>query len=229
MDNILDRFGLYDFFGLLIPGMSFWIMLFYMKFPMVDDGLPLSQTFKVIAFILFSYVVGSLMQETASWFDNKYKKMKIRIKTRENYLNTNPLFKGEELKAVRELANKLLGNEDIEDKKHSFSDEESYRLFNICKSHLENNNKMEKADKLDAIFAMSRDFIVCNIWIFCCLMITIIYTAVEKSFSWSLSYTVIIVYTFISSYIFYRRAKRYAKMRTRTIIRQYMDLKRNEI
>lgn len=227
MGNIFDRFGLYDFFGLLIPGMSFLIMLFYMNFPMIEDGrLPFSQTFKMIVFILFSYIAGSLMQETASWFDNECKKMKMRIKSRENYLNTNPLFEGEELKAVRKLANKLLGKEKTND---FFSDEESYKLFNICKSHLENNNKMEKADKLDAIFAMSRDFIVCNIWVLCCLIITIIYTLADKSFSFSLSYIVIIIYTLVASYIFYRRAKRYSEMRTRTIIRQYMDLNRNKI
>lgn len=205
--------------------MSFWIMLFYMKFPMIDEGLSLSQTFKVIAFILFSYIVGSLMQEIASWFDNEYKNMKVRIKSRDNYLNTNPVFKGEELKEVKGIANKLLNKEKTND---YFSDDEIYKFFNMCKSHLENNNKMAKANKLDALFAMSRDFIVCNIWIFCCLMITIIYTAVEKSFSWSSSYAVIIIYTFVSSYVFYRRANRYAKMRNRTIIRQYIDLKRNE-
>lgn len=224
MDNILDRFGLYDFFGLLIPGMSFWVMLFYMDFPIIKSGsFPSSQTFRVIVFVLLSYIVGSLMQETASCFDNKCKKMRMRIKARENFLNTNPLFKGEELEEVKKIANKLLDKEKTND---NFSDDESYKLFNICKSYLENNNKMEKADKLDAIFAMSRDFIICNICVLCCLMITIFYVVIKKSFSWPLSYTVILIYTLASSIIFYRRAKRYSEMRTKTIIRQYMDLKR---
>ncbi len=224
MDNILDKFGLYDFFGLLIPGMFFWIMLFYMDFPIINEEFSSSsEAFKVIIFILLSYIVGSLIQEAASCFDKKCKKMNMRIKARENYLTTNPLFKGEEFDDVKKIANKLL---DKENTNVNFKKSESYNVFNICKSYLENNNKIEKADKLNAIFAMSRDFIVCNVCIFGCLLITIIYRVVRGSFNWELSYTVILIYVIISSIIFYMRAKRYIELRTKTIIRQYMDLKR---
>lgn len=104
MDNMLDKFGLYDFFGLLIPGMTFWVLLFYMDSPMIQkEQLPSSQAFRIIVFILLSYIAGTLMQEMASWFDNNCKIMKIRINTREKFLSANFLFE----KAVYGFKNKI--------------------------------------------------------------------------------------------------------------------------
>lgn len=224
MDNILDKFGLYDFFGLLIPGMTFWIMLFYMNCPIIQkEQFPSSQTLRIIAFVLLSYIVGTLMQEMASWLDGNCKIMKMRIKARENFLTFDLLFKDEEYDEIKKVANKILGKAQTN---NSFSEGENYKIFNICKSHLENNNKMDKADKLDAIFAMSRDYIICNICILAGLIITVISKIIIEQFEWSWSYVVILLYVFGSSGIFYKRAKRYSELRTKTIIRQYMDLKR---
>lgn len=112
MDNILDKFGLYDFFGLLIPGMTFWVMLFYMDCPIIlEKQFPSSQTFRIFAFVLFSYIVGTLMQEMASWLDDNCKIMKMRIKARENFLTTNLLFKDEEYEEIKKAANKILEKE----------------------------------------------------------------------------------------------------------------------
>ena len=224
MDNILDKFGLYDFFGLLLPGMTFWVLLFYMNCPIIqEEQLPASQFFRIVAFILLSYIAGTLMQEIASWLDDKCKIMKMRINARENFLNSNLLFKEEEYEEIKKAANEILGKEQTN---NCFSKGENYKIFNTYKSHLENNNKMDKADKLDAIFAMSRDFIVCNICVIVCFGYTIANLIIIKQFKWSCSYTVILIYLFGSSAIFYRRAQRYSELRTKTIIRQYMDLKR---
>lgn len=225
MDNIFEKIGLYDFFGLLIPGMSFWIFIFYIDFPIIKEGiLPSSQTFRVIVFILMSYIIGTLIQEIASYYDNKCKMFNFRKKSREKFLNDNPLFEGEELKEVKELANRLLNKEK---KNNSFSNNECSKMFFKCKSYLENHNKMGKANKLDAIFAMSRDFIVCNVCILGCLLgKIIIYTIFSIPLEWSFSYIAIIIYTILSSIIFFRRAKRYSELRTKTIIRQYINLKK---
>jgi len=223
MDNILDKFGLYDFFGLLIPGMFFLIMLFYMDFPLIKEEIyPSSQAFKILVFILVSYILGTLMQEIASFVDENY--IKMRINAREKFLDSDKhFFEEDELKEVKKIANKLLKKDRTN---NCFTTSECSKLFFQCKAYLENNDKMQKVDKLDAIFAMSRDFIVCNIAILCCLLITIVDVVIERAFSCSLSYIVIFIYTLASSIIFYRRAKRYSELRTKTIIRQYMDLKR---
>lgn len=223
MDNIFEKIGLYDFFGLLIPGMSFCISIFYIDFLIIKEGILLfSQTFRIIVFILMSYIIGTLMQEIASYCDNKCKLFNFRKKSRETFLNGNLLFEGEELKEVKKFANILLNKEK---NNSSFSNDECSRLFFLCKSYLENHNKMAKADKLDAIFAMSRDFIACNVCVFGCLLgKIIIYTIFSIPLEWCFSYIAIVIYIILSSIIFYRRAKRYSELRTKTIIRQCMDL-----
>lgn len=223
MDNLLDRFGLYDFLGLLLPGMSFLIFLYYMNFPLIKDGrFPSSQTFMIIMFVLISYILGTLMQELASLLDKKCMKMKIRA--REKFLDSKkPFFKNEELKEVIEVSNNILGKNK---NNKCFTNSECSKVFSQCKAFLENNEKMEKANKLDALFAMSRDFIVCNICIFICQIITIIYEVRSKSFSWSFSCLAVIAYAILSSLIFFIRANRYSKLRTKYVIRQYIDLKR---
>ena len=223
MDNLLDRFGLYDFFGLLLPGMLFLVVLYYMDFPLIQEGrFPLSQTFMVIVFILLSYIAGTLIQEIASLLDRNF--LKMRIKASEKFLDSKKtFFKDEELEEVMKISNNIL-------KKNSnnkcFTNSECSKVFFQCKAFLENNEKMEKANKLDALFAMSRDFIVCNICILICQIITIIYGICCKSFVWSFSCIVVIVYALLSLIIFAVRANRYSKLRTKTIMRQYIDLKR---
>ena len=109
MDNLLDRFGLYDFFGLLLPGMLFLVVLYYMDFPLIQEGrFPSSQTFMVIVFILLSYIVGTLIQEIASLLDRKFFKMKI--KASEKFLDSKKtFFKDEELEEVMKISKALQG------------------------------------------------------------------------------------------------------------------------
>ena len=72
MDDILERFEIHDFFGILLPGMTFLILLYFMDFPLLRDEIALlSQTFEIILFVLASYVSGTLIQEIASWVDDK--------------------------------------------------------------------------------------------------------------------------------------------------------------
>ncbi len=170
---------------------------------------------------IVSYILGVLIQEIGSFLDRKF--TKIRIKSRENFLKPNKTFFSDyEFEEVKKIANKLLKKKDKNNE--FFTNKECVKIFFECKACLENSDKMSKANKLDASFAMSRSFVVCNICIFISLIIKFFYTILEKQFSWSLSYILILVYLFLYSVIFYNRAKRYSQMRTKTIIRQYIDL-----
>ena len=170
---------------------------------------------------IVSCILGVLIQEICSFLDRKF--TKIRIKSRENFLKPNKTFFSDyEFEEVKKIANKLLKKKDKNNE--FFTNKECVKIFFECKACLENSDKMSKANKLDASFAMSRGFLVCNICIFISLIIKFFYTISEKQFSWSLSYILILVYLFLSSVIFYNRAKRYSQMRTKTIIRQYIDL-----
>lgn len=252
MDNILDKFGLYDFFGLLIPGMVFIFALIFMDFPLLSLGrYPQSSGLLVTGFILLSYVCGVWMQEIGSFTDKKLWKIDESAKTRyitysevsfrhglyekiyqkcsktkwkgiflriEGWLKIDISFEGEESKRVKKMIEDISNN-----KEDSFSISEEKRcknIFFICKAYLENNNKIEKAERLNAMYAMGRDFVVCNIGIMVCTILTML-------LKWKIEvrYLIIIGYALLSSFMFYRRAKRFAVMRVKTIIRQYMDLK----
>lgn len=213
MDNILDRIGLYDFFGVMIPGMWFGLMLYFIRFPLIDKCIfPSETTIKVVIFLLLSYVVGTLIQEISSW---KFKS--LREIPKNTFLDTNSdIFKAEELNEVKKFANIKLGKNVGN---HKFLEDDNEKLFFQAKIFLENSSKMEKANKLDAIFAMSRDFIVVNFGVIIGIVIT--YMTYKKFTDLQIW---IGVYSILSSFVFYARAKRYAKMRVRTIIRQYISV-----
>ena len=62
MDNLFDKMGLYDFFGILIPGMFFLGAMIVIDLPILDVFyVPDSGTVFVILFIVFSYIFGRFL------------------------------------------------------------------------------------------------------------------------------------------------------------------------
>ncbi len=236
MDNILDKFGLYDFFGLLLPGMFFIIMLDLIGISnIMKVQYPESEAIKIVAFVLFSYIIGTFMQEVGSLIDDKF--IHVRTSARRRYLqkkfnksslwrrftNTSGLGEKEAEKIKLIIKEKMEVDIDplLKDRdKIKESEKVCEDFFFKCKANIENQGKMGKADKYDAIFAMSRDLIVCNIAIALCIGLFF-----DECFT--LLHGVILGYTLLSSLILFRRAKRYAEMRVRTIFRQYMDINYN--
>lgn len=211
MDNILDKFGIYDFFALLLPGMFFIVMLVFIDFPLINEfSYPDSETIQVVAFILISYICGSIIQEIGSIIDKNT--TKIRISARQKYLNDKE-FSESQREKVKSLVNELLGKEtDYTPKDNEYED-----VFFKCKEYLEDEEKIEKADKLDAIFAMSRDFIVCNIFLIICIPINMYIHRTDIARD-----IICLLLLIFLSFPYYQRAKRYASMRVRCIFRRYM-------
>lgn len=215
MDNIFDKLGLYDFFGLLLPGMFFIVVLDLIDFPLINSfTYPDSEVFRDIGFILVSYICGTIMQEIASFIDDHTKKM--RKNATKQFLSDEKFSELERIK-IKGLVNGL-----SEEKDHDSIEDRCRYTYFICKEYLENKEKMKKADKLDAIYAMSRDFTVCNFLLSICILATNI---INKTYTnpWNWLFLLLLV---ISIFIFYYRAKRYAKMRVRSIIRRYMICKK---
>ena len=219
MDNILDKLGLYDFFGLLLPGMFFMVVLDLIDFPLISSfTYPDSEVFVGIAFVVVSYICGTIMQEIASYIDQNI--TKIRENAIEEILSDKKLSESE-CKKIRKLINDLskdeVGDEPKDEKNHDLTGGKFHDAFFKCKEYLEDKGKMEKANKLDAIFAMSRDFTVCNFLLSICVFMTIVkynaYTFYNLLFQISLIGSI---------FVFDYRAKRYAKMRVRNIFRRYI-------
>ena len=211
MDNILDKLGLYDFFGLLLPGMFFIVVLDLIDFPLINlFTYPESEVFNVVVFALVSYICGTIMQEIASYIDNEKKKI------RENIIKDvlkDKKFSESERKKIEKIVKDL-------SKESSSIEDKCYGAFFICKEYLENEEKMKKADKLDAIYAMSRDFALCNFLLSICVVITMAEHNTSTFYDWLFLFSLI-----TSIFVFYYRAKRYAKMRVRSIFRRYMICK----
>ena len=213
MDNILDKFGLYDFFGLLIPGMYFFIILDFLNFPQAFGiQYPTNEGILVVTFLLFSYLIGTFIQEIATYID---KKVKLRDMPKRKFLNgANKIFSEKEHKEVQVFVKEQFGNIDYMNK------DENEMIFKKMKACIENEDKMEKADKFDAIYAMSRDMIVCNISLLIIAFINIFINVNYIHIS-----VIVCLFNTISIVIFWHRACEYTKKRVRTIIRQYISLK----
>ena len=231
MDNILDRFGLYDFFGLLIPGMYFIFVMDLLEIlQMFKFEYPTNEAIMVVMFVLFGYVIGTLMQEIGSLLDRKL--MHMRKKAMTEYLNKNvkmskidnffydteSCFTELELETIKKLIN-VEQRCNVDDLLKEEISEKCKNAFFDFKSYLEINGGMSKANKLDALFAMSRDLIVCNLVIGIC---TVIYWKEIQIFK----PIHILWYIIVSSFVLGERAQRYANMRVRAIIRRYIMLKR---
>ncbi len=221
MDDILERFEIHDFFGILLPGMTFLILLYFMDFPLLRDEIALlSQTFEIILFVLASYVSGTLIQEIASWVDDKLINLRKNARGRF-FFDNSKVFQGAELTKVKELVKDLLGRRGSNDTE--VTPDGCSAVYFMCKAHLENIGKMDDADKYDAVYEMSRNFIVCNFFVLICLLFMMWLTSGCEG-----SCGVIMIYLIISTPIFGHRAVRYSKMRVRKILRQYMDLRNTE-
>lgn len=222
MENIFEKMGIYDLFGLLIPGMFFLGYLIAVDCPLLGFfNAPQAGAIQGILFIVFSYILGSLMQEIASSVE---KKMGWgRERAYENYLS-DPKLNEEEMKDIKKEVYILNGKRDEKEKEEDLTPVECRNAFFICKAQLENQGKMDKADRYDGIYCMSRNLLVCNLMI---LFALIVCGLLRGSFQCRQTVAVLI-YCAFSSPLFAYKAKRYSKMRIRTILRQYMNLKKSE-
>lgn len=235
MDNLFDKMGLYDFFGILIPGMVFLGTMIVIDLPILDVFyVPDSGTVFVILFIVFSYILGSLIQEVGSLADKKWELWRYRAS--KKFLSDSEFGK-KEIKDIEDLVYKTIGKQKEGSQKEILNEEDCKVTFFECKAKLENQGKMDKADRLDAIYCMSRDFIVCNLGILIVMAFSSAWgNIVNKLYKVNVIDTtndvgliiLVLFYCVVSSLIFRVKASRYAKMRVRTILRQYISLQKEE-
>ena len=109
MDYLFDKMGLYDFFGILIPGMVFLGTMIVIDLPILDVFyVPDSGTVFVILFVVFSYILGSLIQEVGSLADKKWKLW--RYSASKKFLSDSEFGK-KEIKDIEDLVYKTVGKQ----------------------------------------------------------------------------------------------------------------------
>lgn len=214
MENALSRVGLYDFFTILLSGMTA-IIIDYCINGDLEKNLTkiLNNKFNnIIIFLLIGYFIGIILQEISSIFDKKIKIFKFRQKAMRNFLNEhNKIVKNKiELKEYQELANKILKKDQTPDE---YTEEECEYVYYYCKTQLELNCKSDKMEKINATYGTSRSLM------FALIIIGIRYLYYNKSLS-----GVIFVVLCILIGLFYKRCKRFSEYRVRVILRQYKSL-----
>lgn len=221
MDSALDKVGLYDFLGVFLSGMLLVVVSLYLDLPLVNlIENTNNDIINVILFMLESYFLGLILQESSSAIDKKY--FKFREKASSNFLNDdNKIIDNElELKSFRELANKILS---IQDNNHAYSKDENEYVYYQCKTFLETHGKSDKVNRINSLYAMSRSLIVslpsCLISYFICN----IKSLGVQSFLCVQSFIVIFIMALLI-FIFYRRTKRFSTCKVRVILRHYKIL-----
>lgn len=230
METIFDKLGIYDFFANIVPGMFLLAIVFYIGVPLPAcanvQSLPVS--LMVILYVLCSFVLDILIQEIGSAIDDHT--FKVRKQARRWYLSDKNFTKSERKEIeiiVKKMSDKKIKYKSKKKICNNFSKSQSEQrqqvlesVFYKCKAHLENLNAIGKSDRLNAMFAMSRDMLICNISAICYLLIDVLKLKMANSFQ----LTTVTLYVIISTVVFIVRAKRFAAMRVRTIFRQYIDL-----
>lgn len=214
MENAIEKLGLYDFFGVFVPGVAITIMGIYNKITILNPAEYTDVDIMiVIIFILESYAFGIVLQEIGALFD---KKLKIRHNSRRTFLNNNNIIRNkEELKEIKAVSNNILGKNSTN---NTFSEDECELVFLKCKTFLEINKMIGKAERIYSLYAMSRGLAVSSL-----AAVGIIGYKVLYMFEYR--YIVYLLCTCYITFLLCKTSKMYSKYYIRVVFRHYIVLK----
>lgn len=231
MENALERFSLYDFFGVLLSGALAVTICIYLNIPFVSTLISSEiEAVNIIQYVLGSYFIGLLFQGAGSCFDDPPSPIKnliiFRFRFRENATsyflkdNSEVITNSRELKEFRKLANQILNREE---NNVYFNKVDTNYVFLYCKSYLEVMGKNDKEEKINSIYALSRNL---SISLSLCLLVyslNVLFNRATVKFD---PYAVVlIIFVIIFSVI---RACDYSKYRVRVVLRHYKMLIEHE-
>lgn len=218
MDTIVEKVGLYDILGVFLSGMFFVVFSLLLNVPLnrvieITDN----DSINVFIFILLGIFSGIILQEISSVIDKKL--FKFREKARVNFLNyNNAVFNNDlELRSYRKLANKILRLN--KNSTYIYSHYENEYVFFYCKTYLETHGAGNKINLINALYAMSRSFILSI------PLCTVLYLRCNTISSDSCEFITILIFCSLLTWLFYNRTKRYAFYRVRVLLRYYKTIK----
>ena len=220
MNSVLERIGLYEFFGSFLSGVIVMAISYFLDLPLTDFYIDIDNDFFVsILFMIESYFLGSILQETGSLLDEKI--LKFSQKARSNFLNdNNKIVKNKlELESFRDIANGILNKTTPV---NTYSEEENRYVFFQCKTYLEVNGKSDKITRIESLYVMSRSlfvlfsfclliFLACDIKLFDC-----------QTCCQALMFVIVLG---LLMFLFFRKAKKFSEYKVREVLRRYKTLK----
>lgn len=179
-----DQLGLYDFFNVLIYGITFIGGLCVLNENIYNFIWNNMSFQKGLGIVLLVYITGMILQEIGSIIDyritNIRRGMNCSIlkgdidenneKKRKKQIIRNPIV----LQQYRNRADKILGKHIPLENEERFNNEEyNGYVFSICQYYVSVKEKDKKSEKLHALFSMSISLMCCFFLLFICALFSL--------------------------------------------------------
>lgn len=225
MEKFLEKFGLYDVFSMLIPGIFFMSLSLYLfPFLMTGNIESYSGISKTFLFFVLSYFSGVVFHELWRIWNGIIGKISKKKDIREKYAmeeakkvrNELDVQLAQSVKASVLQAAKLDGK-GTENSQNKF-------VFNYCMNVLEMEGMAGKEEKMQVISEMSASLFLSSLFLEFAYIISLCMGKVTADIKNILILLICIV-------VFYVRKNRYARYRVDNLLRTYyilMKKKENE-
>lgn len=212
MNEILDKLGIYDLIGVLLPGICIsTFSLCILRYFNLEQLISLSD-FKIsetVSFLIISYFLGVIFQELGSLVFNRmlHKNQKYLSSVLHTSKNNTYSLTREEIEGIfyyvgykLNLQNPFLHYDDV---------------YNYCRFQLSGTDQITKSDKDLSISGMSRSL---SLYFFVAPILLYILPSVRTQLR---SYLLLLITSFAISFILYWRYVRFVKMRYVKIFRAF--------
>lgn len=233
MKSILDKLGLYDLLGYLIPGFMGFIAIkiiyekvFNFSFPFkLKDNLIDS-----VVFVIAIYFIGVIFHEISNFIQDKLLKFFWRGFPSERFLlEGDSLFSSKEKETYCKLAKK---NYQID---LSMIDKTINQfVFDRFRTSLQVDGKDEKCQIFNAHYGMYRNFSAGSLICFLAFLASILsylikikLLGMQLKFDYSSVLTCILF--FVTTYLLFRRAKRFGETYVKCVCRSFYELHKDDL
>lgn len=224
MDKILDKLGIYDLWGVLIPGIISWVSIkFLIVYLQINIDINLNDMQNLLVMLVGSYLIGIILNDMGHIASKKvfYKKNKEPLYT---YLSsTNDMLRKYEKNIYKKLLKDIMGVTG------NIEDEQARYFFNYCYECLSTWQKSTKADTFESLYGMSRS--LCCFYTLMGISIISLYSfmkIVNIDILTGRFITVIIV-CFLLTIVFFHRTLRLNECRVKVVLRTYVSVQVKKI
>lgn len=214
MDKVLDRIGIYDFFGVIFPGIIAASVGFY-YYPQSYDFLynfTKTDSMRYFFFFVYSYILGQILHEVGFYYEKKW--MFRKGEPQDVFLlNENKILSSKEKELYQE---KFTGN--IVLNVENFDCSTCRVIYNYCKEQIKMKKIANSFEKIESLYGMTR--CLYTLFFINSILNLVVYGRMEPTIRfWIHEFISIIVWL-----LFYYRAKRYAQQRVKVVMRTYLTL-----
>lgn len=166
MEQVFERFSLYDFFNLLFSGGMLILGLQILGFPVISHiehgiGLPDNEVVYLLFMLLVCYVTGFILQGMGSWFDWHVFRSQTRMVNALLSDSGSIVHNKAKLRVYQSKAREILRRKKIAFREQVFSGEQSEYIFAYCSYVIQMSGRCAKAEKMRALKGLAMQWSVC--------------------------------------------------------------------